>query len=123
MSTVYPAAIIPLFPEKRVVGNTDEAFVAQRMRELEAYMGKVAHHPSLSQSLDLLVFLDASDAGLEAAKCYIEAGACVAGQRATRQACANTHTAAFFTPSHPSSPTCLPACLPACLLSLWCSGG
>lgn len=35
---------------------------------------QVAHHPSLSQSLDLLVFLDASDAGLEAAKCYIEAG-------------------------------------------------
>lgn len=123
VSTVYPAAIIPLFPEKRcvcgaaglstvgharadvirhgarfsslrlhahpptpiptlplypsllrsVVGNSDDAFILARMRGLEGYMDKLAHHPSLSQSLDLLVFLDASDAGLEAAKCYIEA--------------------------------------------------
>ena len=33
---------------------------------------QAAHHPALSQSLDLLVFLEASDAGLEAAKSYIE---------------------------------------------------
>ena len=33
---------------------------------------QAAHHPALSQSLDLLVFLEASDSGLEAAKSYIE---------------------------------------------------
>jgi hypothetical protein len=73
LSTVYPAAMIPLFPAKRLVGNTDESFVAERQAALEAYLSRVAVHPALSQSVDLLVFLDATDAGLEAAKQLIEA--------------------------------------------------
>lgn len=73
LSVTFPSAIIPLFPGKRLVGNADEAFIKERMASLEAYVDKVAHHPRLNQSLDLLVFLDATDAGLEAAKRYIEA--------------------------------------------------
>jgi hypothetical protein len=72
LSTCFPAAIIPLFPAKRLVGNSDAAFIKDRMTTLEAYVDGVAHHPTLNNSLDLLVFLDASDEGLEAAKRYIE---------------------------------------------------
>lgn len=46
----------------------DETFVAGRAAALESYINKVVIHPALTQSLDLLVFLDASDAGLEAAR-------------------------------------------------------
>jgi hypothetical protein len=73
LSITYPSAIIPLFPAKRLVGNNEEAFIKDRMTALEAYVDKVAHHPRLNTSLDLLVFLDATDEGLEAAKRYIEA--------------------------------------------------
>jgi len=72
LSTKFPATIIPLFPEKRLVGNTDADFVRDRMAGLEVFVDKVAHHAVLNQSLDLLVFLDATDAGVEAAKRYIE---------------------------------------------------
>lgn len=65
LTSIYPAAIIPVFPEKRVLGNADEAFIAERMAGLGAYIDKVAHHPVLGASLDLLVFLDGSEAGLE----------------------------------------------------------
>lgn len=72
LSVTFPAAIIPLFPEKRVLGNSDDSFVAARQAALEAYLSKVVHHPSLVTSLDLLVFLSASDSGLEAARAFIE---------------------------------------------------
>jgi hypothetical protein len=72
LSTKFPATIIPLFPEKRLVGNTDADFVRDRMAGLEVFVDKVAHHAVLNQSLDLLVFLDATDEGVEAAKRYIE---------------------------------------------------
>ncbi len=72
LSTKFPATIIPLFPEKRLVGNTDADFVRDRMAGLEVFVDKVAHHAVLNQSLDLLVFLDATDSGVEAAKRYIE---------------------------------------------------
>jgi hypothetical protein len=90
LSLTYPAAIIPIFPEKRMVGNTvsthaeqpttfksellqhdglqDDSFVSQRMSALENYMNKIVTHPALTTSMDLLVFLDATDDGLEAAK-------------------------------------------------------
>lgn len=72
LTLTFPAAMIPLFPEKRVVGNTDDAFVAERAAGLEAYLQRVAAHPVLSTSADMLVFLDGSDAGLEAARSFIE---------------------------------------------------
>jgi hypothetical protein len=75
LSLTFPAAVIPPFPEKRLVMNTDPEFVAARQAALEVYVEKVARHPRLGTSLDLLVFLDASDPGLEAAKSYIEAAA------------------------------------------------
>jgi hypothetical protein len=62
---VHPATIIPIFPEKRALGNSDTEFIAERMAGLGAYMDKVAHHPLLGASLDVLVFLEGSDAGLE----------------------------------------------------------
>ena len=99
LSLCFPAAVIPLFPAKRVVGNSDSAFITERMAALEAYVEKVAVHPALGTSLvrgggfgrhcavrfrptpfspppppqDFIVLLDASDPGLEAAKQYIEA--------------------------------------------------
>lgn len=73
LTITFPAAMIPLFPEKRVVGNTDDSFVAERQAGLEAYVQRVAAHPVLSTSADLLVFLDGTDTGLEAARSYIEA--------------------------------------------------
>jgi len=72
LSTKFPATIIPLFPAKRLVGNTDADFVRERMLGLETFVDRVAHHAVLNLSLDLLVFLDATDAGVEAAKRYIE---------------------------------------------------
>jgi len=72
LSICFPAAIIPLFPAKRIVGNSESSFIKDRMTSLEAYIDAVAHHPTLNNSLDLLVFLDATDEGLEAAKRYIE---------------------------------------------------
>ena len=42
LSTVYPAAIIPIFPEKRMLNNTDEAFVSTRTAALAAYTDKVS---------------------------------------------------------------------------------
>jgi len=72
LSTKFPATIIPLFPTKRLVGNTDADFVKDRMHDLELFVDKVAHHPTLNMSLDLLIFLDATDEGIEAAKRYVE---------------------------------------------------
>lgn len=72
LSTKFPATIIPLFPTKRIVGNTDADFVKDRMHDLELFVDKVAHHPTLNMSLDLLIFLDATDDGIEAAKRYVE---------------------------------------------------
>ena len=95
LCSVYPATIIPIFPEKRVLNNADEGFIAERMAGLGVYIDKVrvglpvessrmlgsphictpppppqvAHHPVLGTSLDLLVFLDGSDAGLEVRAC------------------------------------------------------
>ena len=55
--------------------NGDATFLAERASSLVSYLDKVVRHPRLSASLDLLVFLDASEAGLEAARTYIEARA------------------------------------------------
>lgn len=38
---MYPATIIPIFPEKRVLGNAEEGFIAERMAGLAAYIDKV----------------------------------------------------------------------------------
>jgi len=73
LSITYPAAVIPPFPTKRVVNNSDPEFLRARQAALENYLDKVARHPRMGTSLDLLVFLDANEAGLEAAKTYIEA--------------------------------------------------
>lgn len=86
LSTVFPAAIIPLFPEKRMVGNSDDAFIAARCAALTTYVDKVAHHHALSASLDLLVFLDASDAGLEAVGSVAGLWAAPRGGARTRRA-------------------------------------
>jgi len=69
----YPAAIIPLFPGKKAVGSMDAAFIHERMRQLEAYLDACAHHPRISASYDLVVFLTGSDAALKAARDYAAA--------------------------------------------------
>lgn len=50
-------------------------FLAERGAQLESYLDKVVRHPRVGGAFDLIIFLDASDAGLEAAKSYIEARA------------------------------------------------
>ena len=72
LSITYPAAVIPPFPAKRVVNNSDPEFVRARQTALEVYLERVARHPRMGTSLDLIVFLDANESGLEAAKQYIE---------------------------------------------------
>jgi hypothetical protein len=72
ISTVFPATVIPMFPEKRVVGNSDADFIASRQALLQEYITRISRHPVLSESFDLLIFLDASDSGLENAKSFIE---------------------------------------------------
>jgi hypothetical protein len=73
LALTFPAAIIPIFPEKRLVGSSDAAITAERAVALEAYANKVVTHAVLSHALDVLIFLDATDAGLDASKTFIEA--------------------------------------------------
>jgi hypothetical protein len=70
ISRTFPSAIIPLFPSKKAVGSMDSTFVHDRMRQLEAYLVGVCHHPRVSQSYDLIVFLTGTPASLAAARDY-----------------------------------------------------
>ena len=67
--------MLPLVPQKRVLNNADSGFLAERAASLESYVDKVVRHPRVGGALDVLIFLDASARGLEAAKTYIEARA------------------------------------------------
>jgi sorting nexin-1/2 len=68
LSERFPGTILPPLPEKRAVGNTDAEFVEERRLALEHYANKVARHPRLSRAFELQIFLNASPAGLAAAK-------------------------------------------------------
>lgn len=55
---------IPLLPEKRMVGNTDENFIVERMAGLQQWMRQVAANPYLRLDTTFKVFLE-TPAGAE----------------------------------------------------------
>lgn len=49
-----------LLPPKKLIGNMDRDFVAERQRGLQAYLDSLTQHPLLSCSLPVKKFLDPS---------------------------------------------------------------
>lgn len=49
-----------LLPPKKLIGNLDRDFIAERQRGLQAYLDSVTQHPLLSSSLPVKKFLDPS---------------------------------------------------------------
>lgn len=47
-----------LLPPKKLIGNMDRDFIAERQRGLQAYLDSVTQHPLLSCSLPVKKFLD-----------------------------------------------------------------
>lgn len=47
-----------LLPPKKLIGNMDREFVAERQKGLQAYLDSVTQHPLLSSSLPVKKFLD-----------------------------------------------------------------
>lgn len=47
-----------LLPPKKLIGNMDREFIAERQRGLQAYLDSVTQHPLLSSSLPVKKFLD-----------------------------------------------------------------
>jgi len=64
----FPGAIIPALPEKQTLGGLVPEFVEQRRRSLEKFMHRVAEHPELGSSSQLITFLQADDARFSSAK-------------------------------------------------------
>ncbi|CAM9414245.1 unnamed protein product [Phaeothamnion confervicola] len=66
--------LLPPLPEKRIIGNANETFIAERTKWLERYIARVTRHPLLRPSFELQVFLTASPQGLAAAKALLPWG-------------------------------------------------
>lgn len=66
--TIQQGAIVPPLPEKAVVGRFEASFVETRRRALERFLERVAAHPELTGSADLVLFLQADEAQLQQAK-------------------------------------------------------
>lgn len=49
-----------LLPPKKLIGNMDRDFIAERQRGLQAYLDSVTQHPVLSSSLPVKKFLDSN---------------------------------------------------------------
>lgn len=64
-----PGVVVPpLLSPKRWTNNTHHDFVRDRMESLTRFANRVAAHPRLRRSLELMALLDASTGGLEAVK-------------------------------------------------------
>lgn len=48
---------LPL-PPKKLIGNMDREFIAERQRGLQTYLDSITQHPMLSSSLTVKKFLD-----------------------------------------------------------------
>lgn len=48
---------LPL-PPKKLIGNMDREFIAERQRGLQTYLDSITQHPLLSSSLTVKKFLD-----------------------------------------------------------------
>jgi hypothetical protein len=44
---MYKGLIIPVLPEKKLIGNLDNTFVEKRKEELESFLRVIATHPRL----------------------------------------------------------------------------
>lgn len=64
----FRGTIIPPLPEKRWTGNMDATFVEERRQALEHFINEVCSHAKLCQTLELQIFLSASDEGLISGK-------------------------------------------------------
>jgi PX domain len=58
---MYKGLIIPLLPEKKLLGNLDASFVEKRKEELESFLRVIATHPRLKYDHQLRAFLTLSD--------------------------------------------------------------
>lgn len=56
--SVQVCGISLLLPPKKLIGNMDRDFIAERQRGLQAYLDSVTQHPLLSSSLLVKKFLD-----------------------------------------------------------------
>ena len=59
--------VVPPLPGKRIVGNTDSAFLEERRQMLTLFINHVACHAKLSRSAEFGVFVGASTRGVAAA--------------------------------------------------------
>lgn len=57
---VQVCGISLLLPPKKLIGNMDRDFVAERQRGLQAYLDSLTQHPLLCSSLPVKKFLDPS---------------------------------------------------------------
>ena len=58
---MYKGLIIPLLPEKKMIGNLDNAFIEKRREELESFLRVIATHTRLKFDPQLRAFLTLSD--------------------------------------------------------------
>ncbi len=58
---MYKGLIIPVLPEKKLIGNLDNTFVEKRKEELESFLRVIATHPRLKFDPQLRAFLTLSD--------------------------------------------------------------
>lgn len=68
LQSAFPGAIVPPIPSKALVGRFEASFVETRRRALERFLMRVAGHPELGNSADLVTFLQADEAALQHAK-------------------------------------------------------
>ena len=76
-----PGVVVPpLLSPKRWANNTSHDFVRERMESLTRFANRVVAHPKLRGSLEVQALLDASPAGLAAARALLD-GAYARGRR------------------------------------------
>jgi len=68
LSTKYRGFLIPPLPDKAIIGRFSDGFIDERKRALEIFLSRLVHHPSLSQSHDLHLFLTADQETFSKAK-------------------------------------------------------
>jgi hypothetical protein len=61
INEMYKGLIIPLLPEKKIIGNLDSGFVEKRREELESFLRVIATHLRLKFDPQLRAFLTLPD--------------------------------------------------------------
>jgi len=60
----YKGYLIPSLPDKSVMGRFSNEFIAERKRALESFLNRIAVHTELRESVDVDMFLHATDEGV-----------------------------------------------------------